>query len=216
MRPKNFTLAVLIVVLAGMGIWWFLRPAATVPEKTASAPAPSKTTVPSLSKIEAPKQVAPPAPNSAAAPVAATPPKDPNAGSRIELNAALTDMANLYRTNNLVAILRAYTPPDKIHEDRVQALQAQQDQIQARVDAMGRQGKEATQHRYEARAQAFEALLNQAPIFNAAGDEATYIYTTPSMSDLENGAFTTSDIHNSLVFVKINGKWYMKPDDAGN
>jgi len=59
-------------------------------------------------------------------------------------------------------------------------------------------------------AQAFEALENQTPTLNATGDEATYTYTVPTISDMDNGVFTGTGNQISWVFVKINGKWYIK------
>ena len=53
---------------------------------------------------------------------------------------------------------------------------------------------------YEEIAQPYDALATQTPVLNAAKDEATYHIT-----------FSNSDNAEPLVFVKINGKWYMNP-----
>jgi len=58
MKPKNFTGAVLLVTLVGIGLWWFMRPT-TAPQKTAEAPMPAKAEV--LKLNPPPTQIAKPA-----------------------------------------------------------------------------------------------------------------------------------------------------------
>jgi len=63
------------------------------------------------------------------------------------------------------------------------------------VRQMLQQGTETTAENYE-------TLERQTPIFNAKGDEATYKWVAA------DGSW-----QRPLTFIKINGKWYIKPDD---
>jgi hypothetical protein len=80
--------------------------------------------------------------------------------------------------------LQTYSTPD----DLAQIDPSMMQQAQAAAARIGQ--TPAGQKMREAFAQSYEALENQTPTSNAAGDEATYMYMRPSVSDMENGVAT--------------------------
>jgi len=197
---------VLIVALLCEGIWWFMRPKIAAPEKTAEAPIPAKVSVTAPIKIEAPKPVAPSTPKPDAAPVADTPPPDVDADPQADLKTAIPDIARLKRSGDFLTIYENYTPPDKLNPQTIQT-----DRIMAKRIADGAANdprlKQITQRQNESVARAYEALESQAPTYNETGDEATYMYLAPP--ELVSGS-----VPYPMTFVKINGKWYIKPPDV--
>jgi hypothetical protein len=213
MKPKNFTLVAITVAIVCIGLWWFTRPRAVIPEKTAQAFDASKANAPALSKVEAPRPIvpsniappiAPPAPKSGSAPIAATAPSIPKADPQADLKTAVLDIARLIRDGgDPEAFLVTYTPPDKLDPQRIQEIQMG---MQNRTD-MGVKDpfmRRMTQDLTELYAKGYESLENQTPTYNDAGDEATYMLTFVYPDGYSN--------QSSKTFVKINGKWYLKSD----
>ncbi len=209
MKPKNFIVIALVVAILCLGLWWFTRSKASAPEKTAVAklPAPSQVEAP---KYVAPSTIAPPlAPPAAkpdAAPIAAAHPTadsspDPNADPQADLKTAIPDIARIKRAGDMLAFAQTYTPPDELDPQDIQIIQKFQAEF-AKDPGL----KERTQPSAEAEAQAWEALEEQTPTLNSTGDEATYTFTSPPEPD----AGQPVSIETTIVFLIINGKWYVK------
>jgi len=212
MRPKSFALVVIIlVVLAGIGIWLGLRMTEISPEKTLAVPISVKSDAPMPGNVGVGKNIAspamaapiaPPVPNPVAALPVVAPSSDANADSRIELTAAFADIARLYRAGNLVGEYQTHTQPDKVDPKQIQNWQEMQ-QVNEDDAARSPDFKQFIQQMFDRDAEAYEALENETPTFNAAGDEATY--DVPAST-------TVFAPDNPIVFVKINGKWYRKQE----
>jgi len=56
-------------------------------------------------------------------------------------------------------------------------------------------------------AKSWEALEKQTPVFNAAGDEATYVFVITAPLPAGKSSFQQV-VHQT--FIKIKGKWYLK------
>jgi hypothetical protein len=110
-------------------------------------------------------------------------------------------MARLYRASDLATLAQTYTPPDQLKPETIQSLRDMQPRLQT---------DETSQLNFEASAQAYEALAEQTPTFNAAGDAATYIFTQPPLQ-LPGGQTRGRARQTPITFVKINGQWYRKP-----
>ena len=213
MRRKNFMVIVLVVAMVGLGLWWFTWPTAAVPEKMATTPMPAKAAAPALSKVEAPKSVAPPT----IAPPASNPiasqrlpvsVPDTSADPQANLKTAFADIARLIRAGDTATFRETYDPPGKLDPQQIQQMRVKQQQTAA-LAAQNPQLQQILQKMNEAIAQSFEAHEYQTPTYNDAGDEATYMYTVPGYQEQPT----------PRVFVKINGKWYLKlaalPDSGG-
>jgi hypothetical protein len=123
-------------------------------------------------------------------------------------------MARLQQAGDFMEFAQTYDTPDEWAKDEPRLIQANQN-VQAGL-AQHPELSTFLQKEGEAYAQSYEALEKQTPTFNASGDEATYTYISPSATDLMNGVATGNGTPTPLVFVKINGKWCIKRDDAGN
>jgi hypothetical protein len=198
MKPKNLILIVILVAVAGFGIWLFMKPAIVVPAKTVDAPIPARTnaaqTVGQTTQVELPKAPAVPAE------AETTNSTSPNAESQAELKVVFADIARLYRAGDLVTFTKTYTPPDKLNPQTLQRIEALQQQ---------NQGNQQWVQMYEPQAQAYEDLETQTPTFNAIGDEATYIYTQQPIT-LPGGGTLGQVKQFPTTFIKMNGKWYRK------
>jgi hypothetical protein len=212
MKSKNFMGVILVVAIAGGGIWWFMQPPTATSGKIVAAPAPTP------AKADAPKPmaqaigIAPPK----ASPLQAKPATtavasgsgadaSSNADPQADLKTAIPDMARLVRVSELTWY-ETYTAPKDIDPDTIKNLE----DVQATTnpDTHVSVGK-----LNEAFAQSYEALETQTPTYNAAGDEATYDgYISPSSRDMESGTFSGNGPRGSLTFIKIDGKWYKKDD----
>jgi len=66
----------------------------------------------------------------------------------------------------------------------------------------------------EAQVRAWEDLENQTPVYNAAGDEATFQFTIvyPGDNDVGPGVqpLPPESVTRPRTFIKIDGKWYFK------
>ncbi len=211
MKSPNFILRVLVTAIIGILVWWFLRPTPKTQEKTAAAYASSNVAAP---KPLAPPQIAKPLASpvkvnsqttTSAPPVAAPAEADPQA----DLKTAIPDIVRLFRAGDDAAFEQTYTPPDKLDPERIQQLQAQQQQIRDMV-AQDPRMLPMMQSGIDTAAQSYEALETQTPTFNASGDEATYMLTRLKVS---NGKVVLGDTQIPMTFVKINGKWYWKGGD---
>jgi len=204
MKSKRIGLIAVAVALSGLGLWWFMGPPSSPPsvpvQMVNREPEP-----PSHPATAAP--IAPPAPKPVDAPgkgtvaALATPLPDPAADPQAELKTAFADIACLYRANDLLLFWQTYTTPEQWAKTgtvmtqrilQVQANTAENPGMQAELQKMS-----------EVFAQGYDALTSQTPTFNDAGDEATYSLVL----DFGGGRVSTEP----WTFVKINGKWYLKP-----
>lgn len=206
MKRKNFTLLVLAVTIACLVIWWFTRPPVAILEKTVAVPLPAKADAP---KYVAPPTIAPPvvppAPKPGTAPVAATQTtasfSPESADPQTDLKTAIPDIARLLRSGDTLGFRQTYTPPDELAQlgpQYIQKLQALQAQAAQDPDL-----QQELQKISEGAAEAWEAVEDQTPTFDAVGDEATYLYMLPGVGDAPGAQVPR-------VFVKIDGKWYLK------
>jgi len=217
MKSQRYILAVLAVVLVGIGLWWFLRPPAPQ-EKASAATLPAKAVASVSDKVEPPKPLAPPtiaapALKPAAASVAATSAPDANSDPQADLKTAIPDIVRILRANDLMALVQNYTPPDKLTPRLLQQAQKTADQLQA-AQAMAASLppdiQERINHPFEQMAKGYEVIIGQVPTMNAAGDEATYMVSMPGPPDPNTGDSVSTPVPQT--FIKINGKWYMKED----
>ncbi len=209
MKPKNSILVVLAFAILFLGLWLFMREAGVYwliwPAPTrrsavelASQPGASEYVVPQA--IAPP--IAPPAPRSGVASETANSSSDlASADAQADLKTAFAKYASLLRAGDMVGFTQASTPPAYLANfDGMQAIQAAQ--------ASGSLQRPIWQKRLEGEAQDFDTLAGLTPTFNADGDEATYMITVHP--DPIQGA--GSNAPQPMVFVKIDGKWYIKPE----
>ncbi|HVT82262.1 MAG TPA: hypothetical protein VHM90_16590 [Phycisphaerae bacterium] len=209
MKRREPALVVLVVILAAVG-WWYAPRNRSTPEKAAQsvASAPNKvaTTLSATPPLVAPPAASAVKQSEAAADATAAP--DPNAFAKAELQADVREIARLKRNGDFVDFYLTYILPDKIDQKIVEDLQ----KTQANAVALEARSPEATrifQDLYDMAARSWEAMENQTPTFNPAGDEATYKF---SLVDA-NGAVTNTLV-STITFIRINGKWYIKPREV--
>jgi len=208
-KIKTFVAVVIIAVIMGGGFWWINRTTATAPANIVQA---TETQTPTSAKADVLKlttpvvQVEPPKLPAATPSSETTPPSGPDAKSTAELNSAFADMARLYRDGDIAGFVQTYTEPDKLDPAYLKRVKDNQEALR-KVPAgkIPPNTQQQLQDIYEAQAKSYEELINQTPIFNAAGDEATYMIT-------KYGAGINFDRQTTVTFVKISGKWYIKPD----
>jgi hypothetical protein len=207
LKPKNFILTALAIVILGVGLWWFCRTPASIPEKTAKLAPAAAARVP---EPITPSKVAPPVVPPAPTPANATNPANAQAAKpadpQTDLKTAVLDIGRLIRDGgDPEAFRETYTAPDELTAQLVEKIHL----------GMQRRADLAIQNPFFARinqevvkdmARDYESLENLTPAYNAAGNEATYAWT----HYYQDGA--TSE--RSRTFVKINGKWYLKLGDT--
>jgi hypothetical protein len=128
------------------------------------------------------------------------------------LKTAIPDIARLLRSGEQVAFLQTYFSPEQLNQldpQFIERLQKKQQQEQADFaqhpeDRRVQEDHQILQQECEGAAEIYEAIEDQTPALNDTGDEATY---NTSMGGTM--ALTT------IVFVKINGKWYVKGGPIG-
>ncbi len=197
MKPRNIIGIIVVVIILAVGVWWFRQPvpkqaSGSSPDKVALVPmvdAPKSSAIAPTTQVVMPK-IAPVSASAAATSKAFN-------ASIAELQITISSLARMQRENDQVGFYKATNPPDKIDPNMVDSLQYGQNltrsygYVQEYVDA------------WEHAAESYEALENQIPTFNAAGDEATYTFT------YQNANGTTAK-PRPMTFVKIDGKWYTK------
>jgi len=199
-RKTNPAILILLVLLIATVLWFFTQTPSSSSEK--SLPAKIAASGPDQAVVLA-KIVAPPAARAKIDPIAvpATLPADAatpdHADPQAELKTAIPEIVRLWREGKIVELRLTYNPPGRISPEMIQILQVMQrendDIIAAHPDL------QQTYHdAMEANAKPYEELEGQIPLYNAAGDEATYQLRQ------EDGTYA------SRTFVKINGKWYLE------
>ncbi len=206
MKLKKPILILLAVAIAGVVIWFFMRS----PQHPATAPRPVSLTPPPVASPQvAPPIIAPlltpPTPSLGAPqltvtqPVAALP-AVPIGDLQTDLKAVISDIARLWRAGKRAQMYQTYSAPGKMDPVILKAL------TQIEEASAGQPLTPQKQLIYEKYAQCYDALEGLAPTYNAVGDEATYPFTRLGFV---GGVDQASQ--SSITFVKVNGKWYIKP-----
>jgi len=206
MKAKAPLLALLVVV-AIICAWWFLRPNVPAAEKTAAASTATKAETPKLAasstQVALPK--APPVPADPAT-VPADPSPDPN-NPQADLKTAIPYIVNMLRLGDIFTLKTNFTAPNTVtpqqHQERGEQLVRSMTYIASSTDPKFRADMQKLD---EAQIKEYESFENQTPTYNSTGNEATYTYKDDPVLDGDDF------IHN-VTFVKINGKWYMKGMD---
>ncbi len=207
-RRRLFSIGlVFLLALIGLDLWWFLRPTATAPEKTAAA----ASTPPKIDSVKIAAPVAqveqPKLPAVTPKPEAETIADAPsNTDPQADLETAIPDIARLLEAGDMLGLYKTYTPPDMIDPNKIKTQLA----LSQRYAGVNRdpQQQQILKKIFDAAARSIQDLETQTPTYNATGTEATYLYTTPA--DIGAPIKTISK-----TFIKINGKWYMMPSPDG-
>jgi hypothetical protein len=194
MRQRPVTFFVVVVALL-MGVIWWLRqsPNAPVPQKVAETPpveAPNPPTPippPPAPRVEIP--VVKSAPESASVPTT-TDDADKN-DPQLNLYTAIADIITRLQAGD-INVLNEYLPPGdprKMSPERL-AQMKRMSQIMTPTPQ--------EQKNQQMIVDLYQGLFSRTPTYNAAGDEVDYGKIDP------NGSNSVS-----LVFKKIDGRWYM-------
>ncbi len=216
MKPNKFRVVVLVfVVLVIGGAIWLAR---HTPEYVATATltvipaskADATKPVAQAEQVELPKAAAVAAKGETDA--APAKPADPNAAAQAELKAAFLDMGRLIRAGDYATFKETYgyIAPSQSDLDDIQ--RAREHQVSVAAARARDPDNPLTRHMQQldiAGAQSYEALANQTPTFNSAGDEATYQYIAPDYYG--TGTYTGTGEPTPMTFIKIDGRWYAKP-----
>ena len=210
-KIQPFGLACFVVFLA-VAIWLFnhLMPStrqnsgiAPGPGKSAAAaPGPSPTTIapPKLAPPAAKAPIVTPAGAAGATGLPATPATE-SADPQAELKTLIPEISRLFLAGNSLEIYQNYVAPSEFDPKVVQQIHDEQSKVEA-FSAQDPGLREQIRVLRESMARDWEALGTQTPVMNDAGDQATY----QLVMNGGNGQTLT----NAVVFIKINGKWYMK------
>jgi len=189
MKPKNFVLVTLLVVLVLVGIWWLLKPTAASEEKTAQAPTPAKADAPKpvaqIAQVELPKLPPVAAKGDPTSDAAALTDTDP----RTNPNTATADAIRLIETNDMVGYLKAVFPSKYLA-------------MLPRGDTVERLAQEMENPKYKEAIQknlaALKSIQDQPPILTDDGNTATF---ETHMDD---------PLRTEVVLKKVNGLWYIE------
>ena len=191
----------LFACLAGMAAWFFW-PTAPAPEKISLTPAaPARVTelepltLPAI-ELEPPAPMLRPAPTpvvAAVEPVTAAPAAF---DSQAELGTTVTDMIRLLQNQDFMTLFETYAPPDEVAQMPPEA--------KAQMAAI-MQGPQI-QQQMQLMIAALQSIQGTTPVYNAAGDTATY---TPTV-DLTGNMSNKSGTPRPMTFVKVNDRWYLK------
>lgn len=201
MKPRM--IIVLLVIILALGIfYWIGLPVvpSLVPEKTATtskpiAPPPGHLASSPIGSPPLAPAAQPLAPASGSQASASSLPADPQS----DLKTAIPDIVAMMREGDLAKFYETYCPPEKFSLGMLQVAQRNQENQAAETDP---QMLQIIREIRDLSAKSYEALEEQTPALNVAGDEATFQYTpygTPGFPPPEP---------RPLVFIKINGKWY--------
>ncbi len=200
-----------VVALVGITVA-ILAHRAPTPLSTGALVNVSAPTVNPATPLLAANQVEPPK-VPPATPVATLPDVTPSpaaaADPQADLKTVIPYIVRLYRDNDLVTFWQTFTPPDEWAKIGPQTIQGIQEADQ-QMAALGINPEFISNPTAQDAAQAWEALEDQTPTYNAAGDEATYLFTYPTAHGGGLG------IQATQTLIKINGRWYIKSVDAGN
>jgi len=212
MKPRNYPILALLALIIGGAIWLFSRTPGGVTIDTYTEASPAQTAAPKTAVAQAAPAAQVELPKAAAVGAKDGSNVDPNASAQAELKAAFLDMGRLIRAGDYVAYHETYFyTPNQTELDAIE--RAKVDQVRTAAKRASNPDNPNTRQVIqlnEVNAQAIEALANQTPTFNTAGDEATYQYIDP---DYETGTYPGTGEATPLTFIKIDGRWYRKPSN---
>lgn len=126
-----------------------------------------------------------------------------------DLKTAIPDIARLIKRGDFPNYTRTYLAPDKLKQMPASSIGHSLEQmVQDPALAKTSQFSDFLQQMHQildGEAKAWEALESQTPAYNQAGDEATF--TKAKLSASPPYAWSEKE---TVVFVKINGLWYLK------
>jgi len=190
---------IIFVTVCAVGVAWWLRLRSTQSNPPVAAPSsvvlpeksPDIVTSPAVAApVVAPvKPVEPPA-DTPATPLSTSDPQE-------NLSTAIPDLLNLIQSGDLLAAYERYMPPSYF----AQMPPNIKEQLPQQMRNM--QADPNMRKRSELFVQALQLMQSQTPVYNAAGDRATYPISDPSGRNTNLAPF---------VFQKIDGKWYVMPE----
>jgi hypothetical protein len=127
-----------------------------------------------------------------------------------DLKTAISNLVRLIRDGEWATFRETYDSPNFNRDSNV-SLELRESQVG--FETADPQEKKVMQQGFDVMALSYEALETQTPIFNAAGDEATYQYAPPMYSEDPVTKLSISvqgDTFWPITFIKINGRWYIK------
>jgi len=186
MKPKNFVLVTLLVVLAAVFVWWLLKPPAVSAENPAQLQTPIKANAPTqVAQVELPKLPPATAKNDSTSSSDALTETNP----RTKPNTAITDAIRLVEDKDMVGFVKAVFPPN----------------ILAKLppaDSIERLGQDMGSPRIR------DALLKDLAALKAIQDQ------TPILTD--DGKTATFETHlddplrTEVILKKVDGLWYIE------
>ncbi len=226
MNSRNLLLglvALVAVTALVVGLMW--QPTLPAPALKAAAPAPTPAAAPVAAPVKPARVAAPLAP--VAAPMTPATESAPeanvaaasvdNSQTPADLKAAVADLIQVIDAKDMTAFVQNYfaptmvetamasansrLPADATPEMRAKVEQILQQQMPQLIQQMTLQLTQnpAAQQQFEKMAEALKNIQNNAPVMNAAGDQATYKLESPEGADLPP----------SLIMVRRDGKWVM-------
>jgi hypothetical protein len=117
-----------------------------------------------------------------------------------ELGTSIDDIIGLLQSGDLYTAMMRYIPPDKLAEIPPDQMAGIQTQMQAQM------AQPEMQMGLQMMVQVLQNMKTMTPTLNGSGDKATYQISDPTGQDSRTQPFS---------FQKIEGKWYVNPDDMG-
>jgi len=122
-----------------------------------------------------------------------------------DLKTAIPDIVKRYRAGDMMYSYLTPAEQAKLPSEEIQR------RIDERAPTADPTWNQSMQKLDDAMALSYEALEKQIPAMNAAEDEATYAYHQPTLEDMLNGTASRNNPVETLTFIRIDGRWYVKP-----
>jgi RNA polymerase sigma factor (sigma-70 family) len=211
MTTKTKVIIAAAVILLVLGIFsnWVVGPFTTTASKP-TQPVIVQLQLASRLSTQVEKPVAPSAPVTARTQEPVMPPlSDAQKESLSELQALMPNIAHDLRVGQ--GIFDYLSPEDLAKLGYTSEFIAKERAIEA--SALGSSEDGGMKNMLEAQALTYDALANQIPVINSTGDEATYQIYNSTGDDLTYGMFSGKGNLLPETFIKIQGRWYIKPLD---
>jgi hypothetical protein len=202
MKPKNFVLITLLVVIVALGIWWFTQPTASSTQKTAQVPSPAKTNTPNIvaqvNQVEPPK-LPPATPKAEAADSASEDAVPTPADPRTKIDTAIAEEIRLWQKNDIAGYWEEFMLPSTLKK----------------IEANGKTLEQVAQGYQQSVDQAPHSIADKAlvlGIFQATQGQ------TPNISEDGNTAVFNIVANGGkwrVIMEKENGLWYPSEDSGG-
>lgn len=203
MKRRGIIVLVIVALFAG-AVWWWQSPG-SVPEKIASAPSSSTVSTVSAAPETTPAEtkggthaIALPAVAPAPKPAESTPtPAEPDAATEDQkkINTMLASAIDQIQNGNLVDVFETFQSPDSLAQMKPDTKIALEEPLRDREATPGIQATPEIQIWI----QVLQAMKDQTPTYNDAGDQATYAISDPTGRGI---------VMRPLVLHKVNGQWY--------